>query len=117
MDDLQESMARVNQISEANNAAPKPDAESKGVKFRFEFDVKMGETGASGDAEEDTEGEQAQEAEDDADVNMSDWNEDEHAPTIRSEVEKAWSKLPRASKQKKTPRANESARIWQLVSS
>jgi hypothetical protein len=67
MDDLQESMARVNEISEANNTAPKPDAESKGVKFRFDFDdkdVKMGETGASG-AEEDTEGEQAQEVEDD----------------------------------------------------
>jgi hypothetical protein len=31
---------------------------------------------------------------------MSDWNEEEHAPTIRSEVEKAWSKLPKASKQK-----------------
>jgi hypothetical protein len=73
MEDLQESMARVNEISKTNNAAPKPDAESKGVKFSFDFDkdVKMGETGASG-AEEDTEGEQAQEAEGDADVNMSD---------------------------------------------
>jgi hypothetical protein len=62
MEDLQESTARVNEISETNNAAPKPDAESKGVKFSFDFDkdVKMGETGASG-AEEDTEGEQAQE--------------------------------------------------------
>jgi hypothetical protein len=89
-------------VRRTTRAAPKPDAESKGVSFRFDFDkdVKMGETGASG-AEEDTEGEQAQEAEDDADVNMSDWNEGEHAPTIRSEVEKAWSKLPRASKQKK----------------
>jgi hypothetical protein len=110
-------MARVNEASEANNETPKPDAESKGVTFRFGFDVEMGETGALGaGAEDDTEGEQAQEAEDDADVNMSDWNEEEHAPTIRGEVEKAWSKLPRASKQK-TPRANGSARMWQLVSS
>jgi hypothetical protein len=62
---------------------------------------KRRETGAL-DAEEDTEGEQAQEAEDDADANMSDWNEEEHAPTIRSEVEKAWSKLTKVSKQKNT---------------
>jgi hypothetical protein len=93
-----------------------PTQRARGVKFRFEFDVKMEETGASG-AEEDTEGEQAQEAEGDADVNMSDWNEGEHAPTIRSEVEKAWSKLPRASKQTNKKRANGSARMWKLVSS
>jgi hypothetical protein len=31
---------------------------------------------------------------------MNDWNEGEHAPNIRKEVEKAWSKLSKAAKQK-----------------
>jgi hypothetical protein len=52
----------------------------------------MGEAGASA-AEGDTEGEQTQEDEDDGGANMNDWNEGEHAPNIRKEVDKAWSKL------------------------
>jgi hypothetical protein len=57
----------------------------------------MEEMGALG-AEDDTEGEQAKEPEDDADANMSDWNEEEQTPTIRGEVEKARSKLTKSSK-------------------
>ena len=33
---------------------------------------------------------------------MSDWNEEEHTPTTRGEVEKAWSKLTKSSKSKNT---------------
>jgi hypothetical protein len=75
---LQEDMAGVNETSEASNETHKPDAEIKGVTFGF--DVQMEDTGAL-DAEDDTEGEQAKEPEDDADANMSDWNEEDHAPT------------------------------------
>ena len=99
-------MAGVTEIQEANNAAPRP----AGVTFRFEFpdeDTAMGEAGASA-AEGDTEGEQTQEDEDDGGANMNDWNEGEHAPNIRKEVEKAWSKLSKVAKQKNT-KANGSA--------
>ena len=58
IDDLSEGMASVNENSEASNETPKPDAQSKGVAFKFGFDVDMEETGAFG-AEDDTEGEQA----------------------------------------------------------
>jgi hypothetical protein len=91
-------MASVNENSEASNNTPKPDAQSKGVTFKFGFDVDMEETEASG-AEDDTEGEQAK---DDEDANMSDWNEEEQTPTTRGEVEKAWSNLTRSSKTKNT---------------
>jgi hypothetical protein len=93
-------MARANETSEASNETHKPDAEIKGVTFKFGFDMQMEDTGAL-DAEADTAGEQAKEPEDEADANMSDWNEEDHTPTIRSEVEKASSKLPKASKAKK----------------
>ena len=98
--DLAEGMASVNENSEASNETPKPDAQSKGVTFKFGFDVDMEETEASG-AEDDTEGEQEQ-VKDDTDANMSDWNEEEQTPTIRGEVEKAWSKLTKSSKSKNT---------------
>ena len=97
IDDLADDMAGVNENSEASNETPKPDAQSKGVTFKFGFDVEMKETEALG-AEDDTEGEQA---EDDTYAIMNDW-EEAHTPTIRSEVEKAWSKLPKASKAKNT---------------
>jgi hypothetical protein len=91
-------MASVNENSEASNDTPKPDAQSKGVTFKFGFDVDMEETGASG-AEDDTEGEQAK---GDTDANVSDWNEEEQTPTIRGEVEKAWSNLTKSSRTKNT---------------
>jgi hypothetical protein len=106
MDDLQEGMARVTEIHEAYNAAPRP----VGVTCRFDFpdeDTAMGEARASA-AEGDTEGGKTQEAEDDGGANMNDWNEGEHAPNIRKEVEKAWSKLSKVAKQKNT-KANGSA--------
>jgi hypothetical protein len=53
IEDLEEGMASVNQNSEASNDMPKPDAQSKGVTFKFGFDVDMEEAGASG-AEDDT---------------------------------------------------------------
>jgi hypothetical protein len=94
IDDLSEGMAGVNENSEASTETPEP--KNKGVTFGS--DVDMQETEASG-AEDDTGGEQA---EDDTDANMSDWNEDEHTLAIRGEVEKAWSKLPKASRAKNT---------------
>ena len=66
--------------------------------MRYPAICKRREPRAMPGAEDDTEGEQA---EGDTDANMSDWNEDEHTPTIRGEVEEAWSKLPKASKAKK----------------
>jgi hypothetical protein len=104
MDDLQEGVERVNEIHEANNAAPKTsDKEKVTSKFDFDEDTLMGEAGAStAEGEGATEGEQAQGAEDDGDSNMDDWNEDEHAPNIWKEVEAAWKKLSKSSKNKNT---------------
>jgi hypothetical protein len=59
IDDLADDMASVNENSEASNETPKPDAQRKGVTFKFGFDVEMQETEALG-AEDDTEGEQAE---------------------------------------------------------
>jgi hypothetical protein len=74
MDDLSEDMASVNENTEKSTDTPDP--KSKGVSFGP--DVDMEETEAPG--ADGTEGEQA---EDDTDANMSDWNEEEHTVTIR----------------------------------
>jgi hypothetical protein len=47
---------------------------------------------------------------------MKEWDKGEHAPNIRKEVEAAWSKLSKNAKQKNTPKANGSARMWKLES-
>ena len=87
----------MSETGEASNEAPEP--KSKGVTFKFGSDVEMQETEALG-AEDDTEG--REQAEDDTDAIMGDWDEEAHTPTIQVEVEKAWSKLPKASKAKNT---------------
>ena len=94
IDDLLDSMGSVNEISEASNETPEP---KKGVTFGADEEMHSAEEDSG--AEEDTEGVQA---EGDTDANMSDWNEAEHTVPIGREVEKAWSKLPKASKAKNT---------------
>jgi hypothetical protein len=71
------------------------------VSFNFDFqkDAVMGEVGAS-TAEGDTEDEQIQGAEEEGDSVMDDWNEGEHAPNIRKEVDAAWNKLSQTAKNK-----------------
>jgi hypothetical protein len=93
-------MAGVSENGEASNETPEP--KSKGVTSGADEEMHSAEedSGAEGSgAEEDTEGVQA---EGDTDANMSDWNEAEHTVPIGREVEKAWSKLPKASRAKNT---------------
>ena len=47
---------------------------------------------------------------------MDDWNEGEHAPNIRKEVDAAWNKLSQTAKNKNIKSENRSARMWKLES-